>query len=186
LDKLRDLVPDGEMSASRLVRGGGVRKFMETVKGRVRVDQKKIEGDARWDGLYGVCTNVEGAKPQELMATYRRLWRIEEVFRINKHTLKMRPIYHRLPRRVRAHVLLCFLSYTLLRWTQMKLAKGGLYFSSEELIKELHGVESFIIKDKIKKKGGEVYCVPRELTKRAQQIYSAFGKRFPTRPYRLQ
>jgi len=66
LDKLRDLVPDGEMSASRLVRGGGVRKFMETVKARVRVDQRKVERDARWDGLYAVCTNIEGAKPQEL------------------------------------------------------------------------------------------------------------------------
>ena len=77
----------------------------------------------------------------------------------------------------------------VLRDTEIKLSKKGLFLSPQELIDILHGVESFLIKDKVKRRGGgggEVYCVPRELTREAEKIYKAFGKKFPTRPYLLK
>ena len=60
-----------------------------------------------------------------------------------------------------------------------------MFFSPQELIDVLKGVESFIIRDTVKKQGGEVYCVPRELSPSALQIYKAFKKKCPTRPYLL-
>ena len=60
-----------------------------------------------------------------------------------------------------------------------------MFFSPQELIDVLKGVESFIIRDTVKKQGGELYCVPRELSPSALQIYKAFKKKCPTRPYLL-
>ena len=184
LDKLRSLEREKEISTAQLVKNTGVRKYMEKIQGKTRVNWKKVQEEARWDGLYGVCTNIEGKSAEKLFNMYRSLWKIEELFRINKHNLKMRPIYHRLSRRIRAHIMICFLSYTILKYTELKLKKAGLFFSLQELIDILKGVESFIIRDKIKKPTLS-YCVPRALSKEAKQIYAVFKKDYPTRPYQL-
>ena len=117
------------------------------------------------------------------MQLYKSLWKIEEVFRINKHTLKMRPIYHRIPKRIKAHIMICFLAYTILRHTEITLQKAGLSFSPQEIIDTLKDVESFLIKDQIQKNKPANYCIPKILTKSAQKIYSALKKPFPSRPY---
>lgn len=182
LERLKALAPKGEVSASRLINNCGVRKFMEKVKGKVKISTEKIIEESRWDGIYGVCTNMKEPS-HKILSLYRNLWKIEELFRINKHTLKMRPIYHRLSKRIRAHIMICFLAYTVLKYTQIILQKAKLSFSPEELIDILKEVESFIIKDKAKKKAGEVYCIPRKLSKEARQIYKAFKKGFIDKPY---
>lgn len=151
----------------------------------MQIDKQKIFKDSLFDGLYGVCSNMETKAPKKLLVLYRCLWKIEELFRINKHTLKMRPIYHRIPKRIRAHILICFLAYTILRWTKIKLKKAGLFFSLQELIDILKGVECFIIRDKIKKPAVS-YCVPKALSEEAKQIYAVFNKDYPKRPYKLE
>lgn len=185
LDKLDNLCKEGQVLANRLVKNTGVRRYLKTLKGSVEIDREKIFKDSLWDGLYGVSTNIEYKGSKELLGMYRSLWRIEELFRINKHTLKMRPIYHRLPKRIKAHILICFLAYTVLRWTENVLKKAGLCFSPEELIAILKEVEIFIIRDKIKKPAIS-YCIPRALSKPAQQIYTVFKKDYPKRPYQLK
>ena len=59
LDKLRSLEKEEEISTSRLVKNTGMRKYMEKIRGKTRINWKKVEEEARWDGLYGVCTNME-------------------------------------------------------------------------------------------------------------------------------
>jgi len=49
------------------------------------------------------------------LSKYRGLWQIEEAFRINKHDLKMRPVYHWTEDRIRAHINICFLAYDLVK-----------------------------------------------------------------------
>ena len=185
LERLREMSCNGEISAGKLTNNRGVRKFIEKVRGKVRIDEAKIKEDRLWDGLYGVCASKEKTSAYQLINSYRSLWKIEELFRVNKHTLKMRPIYHRLSRRIRSHIMICFLSYTILRWTEIRLQKAGLFFSPQELIDILKKVESFIIQDKIKKTGAS-YCVPRALSKEAQQIYTTFKKKHPTKTYKIK
>ena len=182
LEKLRDLGKEGEISTSRLIKNQGIGKYVERVKGKTKISWKKVEQQAHWDGLYGVCTSLKNQSAQKLFNSYSSLWKIEELFRINKHTLKMRPIYHRLTKRIRAHILICFLSYTVLRHTELTLKKSGLKFSLQELIDILKEVESFIIRDKIKKPALS-YCVPRALSKEAKQIYAVFKKEYAKRAY---
>ena len=185
LDKLQALFQKGEIPANRIVKSSGAYRYVSKVRGQVSVNYKQIQEDARWDGLYGLCSNIKTSSPMKLMALYRCLWRIEELFRINKHTLRMRPIFHRIPNRIRAHIVICFLAYVVLRQTEMILQKAGVYFSPQSLIDTLKEVESYIIKDKIRKKEREIYCVPNKLSLEAKRIYQIFKKSFPQKPYLL-
>lgn len=184
LDKLNSLARGGRVSASHLIKNTGVRRYLKKIRGVAEIDKDKIFQDSLWDGLYGVCSNRKG-QPKQLLESYRCLWKIEELFRINKHTLKMRPIYHRLTKRIRAHILICFLAYAVLRRTEIVLKKAGLSFSPQELIDILKQAETFILTDKIKKPAVS-YCIPRTLSKSAQKIYSVFNKEYAKKPYKLQ
>ena len=185
LEKLEGLCKKGKISAGQLIKNTGVRRYLKTLKGSVEIDKEKIFKDSLWDGLYGVCTNRKHKAAKELLNMYCSLWKIEELFRINEHTLKMRPIYHRLSRRIRAHILICFLAYTVLRHTEIVLKKAGLHFSPQELIDILKKAESFIIRDRIKNPSF-AYCIPRVLSEQAQRIYTVFNKDYPVRPYKME
>ena len=83
-----------------------------------RRDQAKIEAEAALDGLYVIRSNVapEVLSDQDLVRSYKLLSRVERAFRTMKSVdLQVRPVYHRLADRVRAHILLCMLAYYV-RW----------------------------------------------------------------------
>ena len=147
------------------------------------VDRNKIAEDAKWDGIYGLCTN-RTEKPQVILTNYRRLWKIEELFRINKHTLSMRPIYHWKPERIYAHIFICFLAYTLLKYTEIELKNVGISYSSETILDALRDVETYIVRDG-RKKSATSYGIPRELPKEAEKIYKTLGIRYSKRPYKI-
>ena len=75
-------------------------------------DLEKIAAEAELDGLYIVRSNVEPElfDAEQTVTAYKDLAKVERAFRSMKTVdLKVRPIYHRRPDRVRAHVLLCML-----------------------------------------------------------------------------
>ncbi|NTV67872.1 MAG: hypothetical protein HGB06_09380 [Chlorobaculum sp.] len=60
----------------------------------MRIDDEKIHAAARWEGLHGVITNIADMTASEVFEHYRGLWQVEKTFRLSKHDLKVRPIYH--------------------------------------------------------------------------------------------
>jgi transposase len=73
-----------------------------------------IEREEKLDGIYviGTSVNKEALSPQQVVASYKSLSGVERAFRSLKTVdLRVRPIHHRLPDRVRAHILLCMLAY---------------------------------------------------------------------------
>ena len=73
-----------------------------------------IEADAQLDGLYVIRTSVSAKTltAPEVVQTYKTLSLVEQAFRcIKMSDLKIRPIFHHLEARVRAHVFICFLAY---------------------------------------------------------------------------
>lgn len=77
-------------------------------------DLGRIEQEAALDGLYVIRTSVPQAElsAEEVVRSYKRLSQVERAFRCLKTMdLKVRPIHHRLAKRVRAHVLICMLAY---------------------------------------------------------------------------
>lgn len=86
------------------------------------IDEMKISYDQQLDGLKGYYTNLEGTIPAlEVINQYHQLWQVEKAFRISKHDLRERPIYHSRPHRIKAHLLLCFVSLLVLKETEFQL-----------------------------------------------------------------
>ena len=100
---------------------------------RFERDTEKIEAEALQDGLYVIRTNVskEDLPPEEAVRIYKSLSAVEKAFRALKTVdLKVRPIYHRLEKRVRAHVFLCMLAYYV-EW-HLRQALAPLLFHDED------------------------------------------------------
>lgn len=90
-----------------------------------RRDPESIAAEAALDGIYVIRTNVPAPElsAEDAVRSYKRLSTVERAFRSCKTVdLHIRPIYHQLPERVRAHVLLCTLAYYVEWHMRQKLA----------------------------------------------------------------
>lgn len=97
------------------------------------IDQAQIKADARFDGLKGYLTNTV-LPTKQIIKQYSNLWQVEKAFRMSKTDLKERPIYHYQFRRIKAHLLICFVSLLVMKEAEIKLAKKDV---SLERAKEL-------------------------------------------------
>ena len=79
-----------------------------------------IQKEEKFDGFYGVCTNIED-NAEEIIKINQRRWEIEESFRIMKSEFKARPVYLSRDDRITAHFTTCFLSLVLLRFLEKRL-----------------------------------------------------------------
>jgi transposase len=91
-------------------------------EGHLRVDWKLIEERRGWrearEGAYLLRTNLEGESGEELWTKYIQLTEAEAVFRALKSELSIRPLFHQIEPRVKAHILVAFLGYAL--WVTLK------------------------------------------------------------------
>ena len=84
------------------------------------INQSVIDEEAKYDGLYAVCTNLEDDVEEIIKVNHNR-WEIEESFRIMKSEFKARPAFHWTEENIKAHFLLCFLSLVIYRHLEKKL-----------------------------------------------------------------
>jgi transposase len=78
-----------------------------------RTDKAKLRQAEQRDGHYLLRSNLTAEDPAVLWTRYIQLTQIEAAFRSLKSDLGLRPIYHRLDRRVEAHIFVAFLAYCL-------------------------------------------------------------------------
>ena len=110
VDRLRKAYKNGKLTKSQVNRRG-YNKFLEISKDiNVEISEEKIKEDAYWDGLKGYITNTLLSQEQ-VVNQYHGLWVVERAFRVSKGTLEMRPMFHFTPRRIEAHVCICFVAY---------------------------------------------------------------------------
>jgi Transposase DDE domain len=83
--------------------------------GRLRVDTAKVRAEQRLDGKFLLSTSDPDLSAEDVALGYKNLLEAERGFRDLKSTLDLRPIYHRIEPRIRAHVLLCWLALLLIR-----------------------------------------------------------------------
>ena len=182
VERLLKKVKNKVMPLKDVIGNNGTKKFLKLTGTTAVIDQEKIDNDGDWDGIHGLVTNIQDISNVSLLERYRGLWQIEEAFRINKHTLKMRPIYHWSPRRIKAHISLCFLSYATCRYTQLALKKAGVLESIESLRNELRRVQASVLLDETT---GKRFGLPSATTEKAQAIYRAFKLKRDLRPYEI-
>jgi transposase len=173
LNRLRGkILAEGKTEMRKLVTNRGYLKYLDNEQeGIVSLNEEKISVEASWDGLHGIITNDNETKAQDLMSRYRQLWVIEESFRLNKHTLAMRPIYHFKQNRIKAHILLCYLAFATVRYTQYHLKEQDPLFTIDRVREELACVETSLIHNG----KGQWYKMPSKLSEYAEKIYRAAG-----------
>lgn len=161
-------------NGKKLISNRGYLKYIEPEgqPGSFVFDEDKIAEDASWDGLHAIITNDFDTPATELLSNYRRLWVIEESFRIHKHNLAIRPIYHFKPERIKAHIGLCFLAFALMRQALQRIRLAKRAISPQELRDALINVQASILKHK---KTGVRYRMPSRFSQQANAIYKALG-----------
>src|SRR3954464_11882689 len=91
------------------------RYLRQTPSGRLRIDRAKINAEARLDGKYLLSTSDPDLSAEDVALGYKNLLEAERGFRDLKTTLELRPVFHRLEHRIRAHVLICWPALLLIR-----------------------------------------------------------------------
>lgn len=165
----KTLGSDGD--TKKVITNQGVKKFTITQDSITTLDENKIHADSIWDGMHGVITNMKEAQATEILSRYSRLWKIEESFRINKHTLSMRPIFHFKTQRIQAHIAICYMAFAVLRHLEY-LVQLTQKLSPQCIIEELIDVQSSILHDVSTHKR---YRLPSCFTHNASKIYKAVG-----------
>lgn len=87
------------------------------------LDEAKIAEEARYDGLYAVCTDLFDDQPGDILKVSEGRWQIETCFRIMKTDFCARPVYVQREDRIKAHFLICFISLLVYRLLEKKLEK---------------------------------------------------------------
>ena len=80
-----------------------------------KIDRAKIREEEKLDGKYLLRTSDDTLSAEDVALGYKQLLLVEDAFRTLKSRLELRPVYHRLEDRIRAHVLLCWLALLLIR-----------------------------------------------------------------------
>src|SRR5690554_379961 len=105
------------------------RYLRELKSGALKLDKTKITNEAKLDGKYLISTSDDHLTVEDVVLGYKQLHEIERVNRDLKHTVDVRPVYHRRADRIKAHVLLCWLALLMIRiaenesgqsWHQLK------------------------------------------------------------------
>lgn len=133
LERLEKQITSGKLTKSSINKRG-YNKFLQIHNQvSVSINQTKIQEDSQWDGLKGYITNTKLSK-EEVIENYKDLWQIEKAFRIAKTDLEIRPIYHRVQRRIEAHICIAFVAYKIYKELQRLLKEKKSDLSPEKAI----------------------------------------------------
>jgi len=103
-------------------------------------DPVHLEREKRLEGKYLIATSEKGFEPLEAVRMYKELSEVERGFRCLKDVLEMRPIYHKVERRVRAHIFVAALALLLMRLLERRLKDAGVKLSPEQALRALSTV----------------------------------------------
>jgi hypothetical protein len=95
--------------------------YLETgADGKLQIDRAKVAQEEKLDGKWLVITNDASLSAEDVALGYKQLLRVEESFRRLKHGIDIRPVHHRTPERIEAHVFACVLALLLERVAEIR------------------------------------------------------------------
>ncbi len=106
----------------------------EKAKLHYYLDAEKILEEAKYDGLYAICTDLLDDHPAEILKVSEGRWQIEACFRIMKTDFTARPVYVHREDRIKAHFLTCFLALLHYRLIEKKMGKN---YTCDEILDTL-------------------------------------------------
>lgn len=195
IKKLKDKL-EKEKSVKSHLSNAGYKKYLELESSdkdnkskqscdlTIVLNENKIKEDEKWDGLKGLIINENSTlSNEEILTQYSNLWQVEESFRITKHDLKIRPIYHWTPIRVKAHLAISFTAYMLTRYLEYRVRLQHKKLSPKVIRNLLLNVQKSIIYDK---KSKIKYIIPSKIKIDAKKIYTIMEVKHSLTPYILE
>ena len=142
--------------------------------------EENIALEEELDGVYILRTNEKNMDAPSIIDTYRDLQDVERAFRSLKSPLELRPFFHHKEERVRGHVFICVLAYTIKKVMEKMFYQAGLELTGEKAFRLLSqmGIACMNV-------GEEIYGYVSELTYMQKRIVSALNIPFPKRVIRL-
>ena len=137
-------------------------RFVTVCKGDQVIDEQALARARRLAGLKGYVSNIPASimPAHEVIASYHELWHVEQSFRMSKHDLKARPIFHHTHDAIQAHLTVVMASLAVARHLQR--ATG---VSIKRLVRELEPLQEVTITIN----GHQITALPT-LTPQAQHI----------------
>lgn len=136
------------------------KKYLKVSDFSSEIDKAKIKDSERRDGYFGFYSNNRNLSRLEILNSYRMLWQIEESFRCCKSTLDIRPIFHWTDSRIEGHIMMCFISFYILRIIQKLLLDKSIDLTPEKLFTSLK----------------DVICVEMEISNKSSPLHTIFGR----------
>ncbi len=143
LKRLEKGIKSGKLTKSNINKRGYNKYLKMDGEIELSIDKEKFEEDGKWDGLKGYLTNTSLSK-EETIENYKHLWKIEKAFRVAKHDLRIRPIYHWLQKRIESHIIINFASYKIYKELERQLEIKKSDISPEkaiEISKSIYAVQ---------------------------------------------
>ena len=122
------------------------------------LNQEMIDQEARFDGFYGICTDLED-KATDIIKTNGGRWIIEDCFRITKTEFEARPVYLQRDDRIKAHFLTCFLALILYKYLAKKINRAGYHFSANNIISTLKDMNFVSVAGEEADPKGQLLCL---------------------------
>lgn len=136
------------------------------------LNQEIVDQESRFDGFYGICTNLEDDAP-EIIKTNSRRWIIEDCFRITKTDFEARPVFLQRDDRIKAHFLTCFLALLVYKYLEKTINRGDNHFTPNEIISTLRDMNFLSI-------AGEGYIPSYTRTNLTNSLHGSAGFRTDT------
>ncbi len=159
-----------------LIGNSAYKRFLKIEGAKPGIDQKKVKEEEIYDGKYVILTNNQSMSTSEVALAYKELWRVERAFREMKSGLDLRPVFHWKDRRIRGHVMVCFLAFLLESSIKRKIAKAGVKIKYAALIDDLKQLQAIQVRSE-----GVTYLARTELVGNAYEAFRALGIRPPNR-----
>lgn len=141
-----------------------------TIKERPRIDSDAISAAQRWDGIKGYVTNNFEMGPEQIIEHYGELYKVEQSFRMSKTDLRIRPTFHHVEERIRAHVIICMLALCVLRMLEQEVRPLGLTYRAA--LDEIDSARAAILK-----LGEQKFVIPPAYRPKMQQLLRALELR---------
>ena len=106
-----------------------------------RIDEQALAHARIMDGKLLLVTNVTDLTPPQILDRYKSLADIERGFRVLKSEIEIGPVYHRLPERIRAHAMICFIALVLYRVLRTRLKDQNTGLSPERALSVLRRIQ---------------------------------------------
>lgn len=107
--------------------------IQQNTAGHYELNEQKLKNDEKYDGILAISTNNKTLTATQVLEQYKQLYKIEHTFRTFKSHLEIRPMFHWTDKRIKGHICLCYIAFTLLNYTLQKANKSGLKLSENAL-----------------------------------------------------